>query len=172
LSAPRRRRLISALALDLTPLRSRDFRLLFLGQFVSAFGSAINQGAFKCGSGSVSSMFLFHEQILFFDEEENPLTGEEPPVISPIPPANDFLPFALETQSVTVGEAPLPIVVKFGWFYLNLNHFGVSPNPPEDPAAAQAWVSVRMTSEGRFSVGYDAVHLDSACEASHFFVGE
>ncbi len=37
------RRWFGALAIDLTPLRaSRDYRLLFTGQFVSAFGSAIS----------------------------------------------------------------------------------------------------------------------------------
>ena len=37
------RRLFGAIAIDLTPLRaSRDYRLLFTGQFVSAFGSAIS----------------------------------------------------------------------------------------------------------------------------------
>ena len=39
----RLRRLFGALTIDLTPLRaSRDYRLLFTGQFVSAFGSAIS----------------------------------------------------------------------------------------------------------------------------------
>jgi hypothetical protein len=39
----RLRRAVSALAIDLTPLRvSRDYRLLFTGQFVSVFGSAIS----------------------------------------------------------------------------------------------------------------------------------
>ena len=38
-----KRSLFSALAIDLTPLRtSRDFRLLYIGQFVSAFGSSIS----------------------------------------------------------------------------------------------------------------------------------
>jgi MFS family permease len=37
------RRVVSALAIDLTPLKvSRDYRLLFTGQFVSVFGSAIS----------------------------------------------------------------------------------------------------------------------------------
>lgn len=40
--ASRLRRWLSRATLDLTPLRaSRDYRLLFIGQFVSAFGSAI-----------------------------------------------------------------------------------------------------------------------------------
>lgn len=38
-----KRSLLSALAVDLTPLRvSRDFRLLYIGQFVSQFGSAMS----------------------------------------------------------------------------------------------------------------------------------
>lgn len=42
-STATKRSIFSALAIDLTPLRaSRDFRLLFLGQFVSAFGSSIS----------------------------------------------------------------------------------------------------------------------------------
>src|SRR5215470_5404950 len=39
----RLRRILGAMAMDLTPLRvSRDYRLLYTGQFVSAFGSAIS----------------------------------------------------------------------------------------------------------------------------------
>ncbi len=39
----RLRRLFGALSIDLTPLRaSPDYRLLFIGQFVSAFGSALS----------------------------------------------------------------------------------------------------------------------------------
>lgn len=43
-SSPRlRQKILSALAIDVTPLRiSRDYRLLYLGQFVSMFGSAIS----------------------------------------------------------------------------------------------------------------------------------
>ncbi|HEX5085204.1 MAG TPA: MFS transporter, partial [Blastocatellia bacterium] len=37
------RRILSAMTMDVTPLRaSRDYRLLYTGQFVSAFGSAIS----------------------------------------------------------------------------------------------------------------------------------
>ncbi len=42
-STTKKRSIFSALAIDLTPLRtSRDFRLLYIGQFVSAFGSSIS----------------------------------------------------------------------------------------------------------------------------------
>jgi hypothetical protein len=43
-----------------------------------------------------------------------------------------------------------------------------NPNPPFDPAAAQAWVTVVMDAAGRFSVGFSAIQLDSACAPNHF----
>jgi hypothetical protein len=57
----------------------------------------------------------------------------------------------------------------FGWLYLDLNTTVAAAGavPPEDPAAAQAWVTIEMKAGGRFSVGYDAVKLDSACVANH-----
>ena len=57
----------------------------------------------------------------------------------------------------------------FGWLYLDLNTAvaAAGSNPPEDPLAAQAWVSIEMQAQGRFSVGFDAVQLDSACTAAH-----
>ena len=57
----------------------------------------------------------------------------------------------------------------FGWLYLNLNTTvtAAGNNPPEDPAAAQAWVITTMDAQGRFSVGFDAIQLDSACSANH-----
>jgi hypothetical protein len=32
------------------------------------------------------------------------------------------------------------------------------------PGVAQNWVSIVMSAEGRFSVGYDAIQLDSVCD--------
>jgi hypothetical protein len=72
-----------------------------------------------------------------------------------------------------VGGADLPVPFTFGWMYLNLNTTVVAAgaNPPEDPAAAQAWVTAVMDAQGRFSVGFDAIKLDSACTALHFVPG-
>ena len=63
-----------------------------------------------------------------------------------------------------------PVPFNFGWLYLNLNTTvpAAGNNPPEDPAAAQAWVTAVMNAQGRFSVGFPAVKLDSACTALHF----
>ena len=79
------------------------------------------------------------------------------------------MPFPAEAQRTQVGGADFPVPFDFGWLYLNLNTTVTRPprNPPEDPAAAQAWVTVVMDAQGRFSVGFDAIQLDSACTANH-----
>ncbi|HEY4597595.1 MAG TPA: hypothetical protein VIJ02_14445, partial [Thermoanaerobaculia bacterium] len=84
-----------------------------------------------------------------------------------------LLPFPAEAQRTAVGGAGLPVPFDFGWIYLNLNTLvtAAGNNPPEDPRAAQAWVTTEMKAMGRFSVGFDAVQLDSACQAVHFTPG-
>ncbi|HSG39249.1 MAG TPA: hypothetical protein VLE27_06395, partial [Thermoanaerobaculia bacterium] len=113
------------------------------------------------------------EDIVIFDEQENPQTPQSFPV-SPQPPQQGLTPFPAEAQRTMVNSADLPVPYDFGWLYLNLNTTvtAAGANPPEDPAAAQAWVTTGMDAEGRFSVGYDAIHLDSACEALHFAPGD
>jgi hypothetical protein len=83
------------------------------------------------------------------------------------------VPFPAEAQRVAVNGAALPVPTSFGWLFLNLNTSvaAAGSNPPEDSAAAQAWVTVTMDAEGRFSVGFDAILLDDACNAEHFAPG-
>ncbi len=144
--------------------------------------SKVNQGAFTCpaAAGVNPSWYpLGQEEIVIFDEAENPSVQETFPV-SPQPPGQSFIPFPAEAQRVTVGGPTFPVPFDFGWLDLNLNTTVTSnPNPPEDPAAAQAWVTIRMKAEvvgvaqtkdggsGRYSVGYDAVKPDCACKARH-----
>ncbi len=143
------------------------------------------EGPFACPSGTPTAADLAkpnaapwyplgQEGIVIFDEEEQPNLIPGVPV-SPPPPTQTNIPFPLETQSVHVGSDALPVPFAFGWLYLNLNTTVSVQNgiggPPEDPAAAQAWVTARMTASGRFSVGFDAVQLDSACAAVHFCPG-
>ena len=87
-------------------------------------------------------------------------------------PAVNLLPFPAATTRADVGSQGLPTPFTFGWMFLDLNNTiaGV-PNPPEDPAAAQAWVTQLHDANGRFSVGYAAVQLDSATQAAHFIPG-
>jgi hypothetical protein len=129
------------------------------------------QGAFECGS--LPPWYpLGQEQIVIFDEEENPEVPETLPV-SPQPPGAALVPFPAEAQRTRVGGPTLPVSPVFGWLALNLNTQVTAAGgvPPEDPAAAQAWVSTVLSAEGRFSVGFDAIQLDSACLADHRPVG-
>ncbi len=130
--------------------------------------SKVDQNAFKCGTAP-SWYPLGLEAIVFFDEQENPEVEQVPP-FSPPPPGIFLIPFPAETQRVAVGGSDLPTSFDFGWTFLNLNTTVAAAglNPPEDPAAAQNWVTVVMDASGRFSVGFDAIQLDSACAASHF----
>src|SRR3954468_23059943 len=132
--------------------------------------SKVNQGPFTC-SAQTGRPFWFplgQEGIVIFDEQEHPQVPQQFPV-SPQPQNTSLVPFPAETQSTHVGGSSLPVPYDFGWIYLDLNTTVTgATNNPLDPAAAQAFVTVRMTSQGKFSVGYDALHLDSACSAGSY----
>jgi hypothetical protein len=100
---------------------------------------------------------LGQEAIVLFDDQENASEVSSNP-------------FPIEAQRVKVGGAALPSAFNGGWAYLNLNATvpAAGANPPEDPSAAQAWVtSVIRSQNGDFSIGYDAMRYDSACRANH-----
>jgi hypothetical protein len=135
--------------------------------------SKVSQTAFVCPvvAGVRPAWYpLGEEAIVIFDEQEQPQVPQSFPV-SPQPPEQGLIPFPAEAQRTEVGGADLPVApYNFGWLYLNLNTTVATAGavPPEDPAAAQAWVTIEMRAGGRFSVGYDAIKLDSACIALHF----
>jgi hypothetical protein len=93
--------------------------------------------------------------------------------VSPQPPTTTNLLCPAEAQRTIIGGAQFPVTPDFGWIYANLNQSNATAgaNPPEDPLASQAWVTVVMDAQGRFSVGFDAIELDSACTALHFTPG-
>ena len=131
--------------------------------------SGVN-GPYTCGSTTRPAWFPLNQtDVVAFDEQENPqdlcFTGD---VVSP-PLGGAQTCFPLEAQRVSlsggnvIGSDPTPDAA-FGWIYLNLNTnvSGVT-YPAADPNIAQAWVTTVMDADGRFSVGYDAIQLDSAC---------
>lgn len=115
----------------------------------------VAQQPVQCGS-QPAWYPLDQEALVIFDEQEN--------VFFPV----NARPFPAETQRTSVGGAELPAPFDSGWMYLSLNATptGAGANPHEDPAAAQAWVSV-ISEEGHASIGYDAVRYDNACNARH-----
>jgi len=142
--------------------------------FVCWRDSKTNQGPFTCPAlaGVRPPWFpLGQEQIVIFDEVENPEVPTTLPV-SPQPPNQQNLLCPAEAQRTRIDGASFPVTPDFGWIYANLNTTIVgNPNPPEDPAAAQAWIETVMDAQGRFSIGYDAIQFDSACNANHALIG-
>jgi hypothetical protein len=131
-------------------------------------------GPYTCGSTTRPAWFPLNQaDVVAFDEQENPqdlcFTGD---IVSP-PLGGAQTCFPLEAQRVSlsggniIGSDPTPDA-EFGWMYLNLNTSvaGVT-YPAADPSVAQAWVTTVMDAEGRFSVGFDAIQLDSACDPNN-----
>ena len=138
--------------------------------------SKVAQASFACPAtlGVRPSWYpLGQEGLVIFDEEENPEVPATTPV-SPQPIGSSLAPFPAETQRVQVGGTDFPVPFTFGWLYLDLNTTvaAAGTNPPEDPAAAQAYVIAEYEANGHFAAGVDAVKLDSACTAVHTFPGE
>ncbi|HYX26894.1 MAG TPA: hypothetical protein VFC23_22275, partial [Thermoanaerobaculia bacterium] len=129
-----------------------------------------NQVPFTCpaGQGRPHWFPLGQEGIAIFDEQEHVSVPQVSPVC-PQPPDTGITPFAAATQRTKINGAAIPVPFDFGWLYLDLNAtIAAVPNPPFDPAAAQAWMIVDMDANGRFSVGIEGTRLDSACAPNHF----
>lgn len=115
--------------------------------------------AFSCGIDFPSPFPLGQNQIVIFDEAENPEIPEGC-TISPCPPGQTLTPFPWEAQRTEVGGADLPTTPDFGWLYLNLNFDNGSSLVPFG-ATMQNWVTAVMDNQERFSVGFDAIQLDN-----------
>ena len=144
-------------------------------QFICWRDSKVNQAPFTCPAlaGVRPPWFaLGQEGLVIFDEQENPDVPTAFPV-SPQPPTTTNLLCPAEAQRTVIGGASFPVIFDFGWIYANLNQTNATAgaNPPEDPLASQAWLTTVMDAQGRFSVGFDAIQLDSACNALHFTPG-
>lgn len=115
----------------------------------------VNQAPFACGTNP-DWFPLDQEQIVVFDEQENP----EVSIAAPFPAAS---------QVVKVGGPSFPVTPQAGWLYLNLNDFvGAGAfTPQEDLLASQAFVSMIFDSKGKYSVGVRAAVLDDADEPDH-----
>lgn len=109
---------------------------------------------FDCGLAFPPPFPLGQNQILSFDEEENP----HDPTFCPFtcPPGPFSFPF--QTNRVEVNSPELPTPFSFGAWYLNLNTQVTGSLVPFEPLS-QAYVAVTISAEQRFSVGFDAFQL-------------
>jgi hypothetical protein len=107
---------------------------------------------FDCGSPP-SWYPLEQEQIVAFDEEENPEVPSPPGGLQPFPGA---------TQTVRVGGPELPVEAPRGWIFLNLNGAVTGQaGSASDPDAAQGFVTVVHETKGG-ATALRANALDSA----------
>jgi len=110
---------------------------------------------------------LGQEGIDIFDEMEQVNTPQTFP-FSPQPPQQGIIPFPAEAQRTLINGADFPVPFVFGWLFIDLNTtVSGNPNPPFDPAAAQAWMIYDFDSNGQVSVGFEGLRLDSACAPNH-----
>jgi hypothetical protein len=126
--------------------------------------TGIVQTNFACGTTPLPFP-LTQEQIVIFDEDENPDVIEQPP-FSPGIPGTSFLPCPYEVTRVEVGGASFPVPFDFGWVYLNLS---TTTGGAFDPYK-QAWVAQIHDALGLFSVGYTGIALDSACQPNNLLL--
>ena len=137
--------------------------------------SKTNQGPFTCGT-TPSWYPLGQEQIVLFDQQEHP---QVPPSCNNLPcPVNPaLLPFPAATQKVQFNSPAIPTTFAEGWTYLDLNTtIAGNPNPPFDPAAAQAWTILLFdqgagsggnNNSSSWEMGEPATLFDSAENANH-----
>ena len=79
--------------------------------------------------------------------------------------------FPAVAQRVAVGGSALPSPYSYGWLFLDLNTTvaAAGNNPPIDPRADQAWVTVTQyfANGQQAGLGYEAIRFDNACTARH-----
>ncbi len=120
--------------------------------------------SFAC-SGMPSYAPMGQEGLAFFD-----MSGDytDPTNLS-------FAPVATQISPMNAATMGFPATTKMAWAFMNLNSTVVpaGSNPAEDPAAAQAHVTVLRTHKNtaRLNSGAVATPLDSAVSASHFTPG-
>jgi hypothetical protein len=140
-----------------------------------------NQGPFTCPAtaGARPPWYpLGQEGVVIFDEQEQPQqpTACLNPPCPPPPSFGNLFPAA--TQKVPLTGTTLLTSFNEGWTFLDLNTtVSGNPNPPVDPASAQAWViflydqgagSGGNNNSNSWEMGERATKLDSAENASHF----
>jgi len=119
-----------------------------------------SDSAYSCGLQGPSAWYpLEATQIVIFDEQEQPVTADDCPSGDPTCEQEVVIPN--EANRIDVAT-DLLAPFDFGWAWLNLQHAEVTPIYGD--TAAQSWVTAVMDAEGRFSVGFDAVHIDNANE--------
>ncbi|MFN7962666.1 MAG: hypothetical protein U0002_15455 [Thermoanaerobaculia bacterium] len=117
---------------------------------------------FSCALEAPNPFPLSANQIVVFDEAENPEVPPTSPFSPPIP-GDLLIPFPWEANLTHVGGENFPVSFNFGWVYLNLDNNVAGSQVPFEPLL-QNWVQVIHSANGRFSVGYDGIQLGNVTD--------
>ena len=121
--------------------------------------SKLKMEPFPCGTLPVEGL-LGEDQVVMFDEDENPSPLEAACIWGSCPPGVDLSIFQFAATRVTVSSSDLPTPFDFGWIYFNLND---STGGVLDPYS-QGWIGSLHEATGLFSVGVSGTALNSACD--------
>ena len=136
----------------------------------SAVYYTCGSGAPTAPAGAIDGQPLGQNQLVIFDEEENPIEIETPP-FSPTPIGETLTPCPWESNRADVGSVDLPTSpFQFGWLYLNLNT--TNPNSDFPPDTLQSWVGTLFQASNKFAVGLQGVHFDHATDPRDICIGE
>ncbi len=118
---------------------------------------------FPCGTLPPGFPLLIGGESVFDEQEQSTSVPTFPcgPGFCPTGPPLDVFP--AEAGRVHVGSPALPTPFNFGWFYFNLS-------PPVNAVVpfVQSWMGTVMKAQGKFSAGFSATPLDSACNPQFF----
>lgn len=117
---------------------------------------------FDCGLFDHPWFPLEVRDMALFDEEEAVVLVAPCQVLCEPDPL--FRSFPAQANRVTAGSEELPLLFDLGWTVVDLNS-------ADEDVFRQAWMGLVGSAEGRYSVGFDAIALDSSCNAGHVLVG-
>jgi hypothetical protein len=135
-------------------------------------GNRASSVPFSCATRlSLDGQPLSQNQVVIFDEEENPVTVPGSP-FSPPPTQTGLTICPWESTRTKVDGPRLPTPFDFGWLYLNLNTTVTQGDFKVNGLGIhQAWVGVVMSASGRFSVGFQGMHFDLANDPTNVCIG-
>jgi hypothetical protein len=118
---------------------------------------------FACGTTPPGFPLVMADEVTF-NEEESAQTSPLFPCTPGCPPGAPVGAFPAEAGRAHIGSADFPVPFNFGWLFLDLK----APFPGGASKLHQAWVGTVMKAMDRFSVGFSAAPLDSACDPLSF----
>ncbi len=136
-------------------------------------GTAASAAPFSCVTrNSGDGQPLSQNQVVIFDEEENPVTVPGSP-FSPPPTQAGLTVCPWEATRTRVDGIRLPTPFDFGWVYLNLNTAvtGDYKSQTTGLSVHQSWVGVIASAVGRLSVGFQGMHFDLANDETNVCIG-